>query len=34
VPTQQGIPLAKDFWLTGIGAALVLDSIFAPRRRR
>jgi len=32
-PTQQGIPLAKDFWLTGIGAALVLDSIFAPRRR-
>jgi hypothetical protein len=33
-PTQQGIPLAKDFWLTGIGAALVLDSIFAPRRRR
>jgi len=33
-PTQQGIPLAKDFWLTGIGAALVLDSIFAPKRRR
>jgi hypothetical protein len=33
-PTPQGIPLAKDVWLTGIGAALVLDSIFAPKRRR
>ncbi|HYT26279.1 MAG TPA: DoxX family membrane protein [Actinomycetota bacterium] len=33
-PTQQGIPLAKDVWMTAIGAALVLDSIFAPRRRR
>ncbi len=34
VPTQQGVPLAKDVWLTAIGSALVLDSIFAPRRRR
>lgn len=33
-PTQQGIPLAKDVWLTAIGAALVLDSIFAPKRHR
>jgi hypothetical protein len=33
-PTQQGVPMAKDVWLTAIGAALVLDSIFAPRRRR
>lgn len=33
-PTQQGIPLAKDFWLTGIGAALVLDSVFGRKRRR
>jgi hypothetical protein len=33
-PTPQGIPLAKDFWLTGIGAALVLDSLFARKRRR
>jgi hypothetical protein len=33
-PTPQGVPLAKDIWLTAIGAALVLDSIFAPRKRR
>jgi len=33
-PTQKGVPLAKDSWLTAIGAALVLDSLFAPRRRR
>jgi hypothetical protein len=33
-PTQQGVPMAKDVWLTAIGLALVLDSIFAPRRRR
>jgi hypothetical protein len=33
-PTQQGVPLAKDVWLTAIGAALVLDSIFSPKRRR
>ena len=33
-PTQQGSPLAKDVWMTGIGAALVVDSIFSPKRRR
>jgi ABC-type glucose/galactose transport system permease subunit len=33
-PTPQGIPLAKDVWLTSIGGALVLDSLFARRRRR
>ena len=33
-PTQQGIGIAKDVWLTSIGAALVLDSLFAPRRHR
>ena len=33
-PTQQGVPLVKDVWLTAIGAALVLDSIFSPRRHR
>jgi hypothetical protein len=33
-PTQQGTPFAKDVWLTGIGAALVLDSLLAPRRHR
>ena len=33
-PTQQGTPLAKDIWMTSIGAALLLDSLFAPKRRR
>jgi hypothetical protein len=33
-PTQQGVPLAKDVWMTAIGAALVLDSILSPKRRR
>jgi hypothetical protein len=33
-PTPQGIALAKDVWLTAIGLALVLDSVFAPRRHR
>jgi hypothetical protein len=33
-PTPQGIPLAKDLWLTGIGAALVLDSLFGRKRCR
>jgi hypothetical protein len=26
-PTQQGIALAKDVWLTGIGASLVVDGL-------
>jgi hypothetical protein len=26
-PTQQGIPLAKDVWLLGIGAGLVVDDL-------
>ena len=26
-PTQQGIPLAKDVWLAGIGASLILDGV-------
>jgi hypothetical protein len=33
-PSQQGVPLAKDVWMTAIGAALVLDSIFSPKRHR
>jgi hypothetical protein len=33
-PTQQGVPLAKDVWMTAIGAALVLDSIFSPKHHR
>ena len=26
-PTQQGVPLAKDVWLVGIGDGLMLDSL-------
>ncbi len=26
-PTQQGVPLAKDAWLVGIGNGLMLDSL-------
>ncbi|HZP30236.1 MAG TPA: hypothetical protein VFC99_14880 [Acidimicrobiia bacterium] len=33
VPTDQGIPLAKDSWLLAIGLALVLGSILPGRRR-
>jgi hypothetical protein len=33
-PTQEGTAIAKDVWLTSIGLALLLDSLFAPRRRR
>jgi hypothetical protein len=27
-PTEMGVPIAKDFWMTAIGATLVLDSVF------
>jgi len=27
LPTQQGIPLAKDVWMLGIGLGLVIDDI-------
>jgi len=33
-PSQQGIALVKDSWMLAIGAALVLDALFGPRRRR
>jgi hypothetical protein len=33
-PTQQGIALVKDSWMLAIGAALVLDALVGPRRRR
>ncbi|GLY65916.1 hypothetical protein [Amycolatopsis taiwanensis] len=43
-PTEQGVPLAKDFWLLGVGLGYVLDgltsdheearSTFNTRRRR
>ncbi|NMH99795.1 hypothetical protein [Pseudonocardia acidicola] len=29
-PTQEGIPLAKDAWLVGMGAALVLGGSDGP----
>lgn len=34
LPTMQGIAPAKDSWLLAIGTALVLDSLFGPRRKR
>lgn len=33
-PTQQGTVLAKDVWMLGIGAGLVLDGLGASRRER
>ncbi|GAA2143520.1 hypothetical protein [Actinomadura napierensis] len=33
-PTQQGIPLAKDSWLAGIGATLVLEELSRARAER
>ena len=27
IPTQQGIPLAKDVWMLGIGLGLVIDDL-------
>lgn len=30
-PTQQGTPVAKDVWMLGIAAALVLDRKSKPR---
>ena len=32
-PTEQGIPLAKDIWMAGIGTALVLDSLETRRAK-
>lgn len=33
-PTQQGVAIAKDSWMLGIGAALVLDGLTGGRGRR
>ena len=33
-PSQQGVPLAKDVWLLGIGLALVLDSLSPGGRKK
>ena len=30
-PTEDGTPIAKDIWLTGIGAALVADGLTGRR---
>jgi hypothetical protein len=26
-PTQQGVPLAKDAWMLGIGLGLIIDDL-------
>ncbi|MEV4006151.1 hypothetical protein [Actinomadura sp. NPDC049753] len=33
-PSPQGIPLAKDTWLVGIGASLVLEELVKSRSER
>jgi hypothetical protein len=33
IPTDQGIPLAKDSWLLAIGLALLIGSLLPGRRR-
>lgn len=33
-PTPQGVPLAKDVWMLGIGTSLVLDALGDRVRRR
>lgn len=33
-PNQQGVPIAKDIWLVGIAAALLLDVVTPSRRRK
>jgi hypothetical protein len=32
-PTQEGIPLAKDAWMGGIGLALMVDEVAGRARR-
>ncbi|WP_433279821.1 hypothetical protein ACQPZA_09285 [Pseudonocardia xinjiangensis] len=32
-PTQQGLAIAKDVWLLGIGTGLVLDALTSRRQR-
>ena len=31
-PTQQGTPLAKDVWMAGIGAGLLLDAVLSENK--
>jgi uncharacterized membrane protein YphA (DoxX/SURF4 family) len=30
-PTQQGVPMAKDVWMFGIGLGLVLDAVLSRK---
>jgi hypothetical protein len=30
-PTQQGIPLAKDVWMLGIGISLIAEGVTGDR---
>jgi len=32
-PTPQGVPVAKDVWMLGIGASLVIDALTARERK-
>jgi hypothetical protein len=33
-PTQAGNPIAKDIWMFGIGAGLVLDALSQRRTKK
>ena len=33
-PTTQGVPVAKDVWMLGIGLALVIDALSPSGRKR
>ncbi len=33
-PTEQGVPVAKDVWMLGIGLALVIDALSPSGRKR
>ena len=33
-PTQKGTPVAKDFWMLGIGLGLLIDGLTPSRRKR
>ncbi|WP_067832539.1 hypothetical protein [Actinomadura kijaniata] len=32
-PTEQGLPIAKDVWMLGIGAGLVLEDLLNGRKK-
>lgn len=33
-PNQKGVPIAKDIWMVGIAAALIIDVLTPSRRRK